>query len=54
MAIDHVKRQRTRDAAEELLRARYGEGRNYLDPIRVMQDVRAQAFGYFVREGEEA
>ncbi|QNS09436.1 hypothetical protein [Streptomyces xanthii] len=54
MAIDHVKRQRTLDAAEELLRERYGEGRNYLDPITVMQEVRAQAFGYSVREGEEA
>ncbi|GHI97982.1 hypothetical protein [Streptomyces olivaceus] len=53
MAMDPAKRQRVREAAEELLRERYAEG-DYLDPIRVMQAVRAQAFGYFARDGEEA
>ncbi|MFE9613154.1 hypothetical protein [Streptomyces sp. NPDC006012] len=53
MAIDPVKRQRVLEAAEELLRERYVEGQ-YLDPITVMQAVRAQAFGYFARDGEEA
>ncbi|TGN72233.1 hypothetical protein E5083_30315 [Streptomyces bauhiniae] len=53
MAIDPVKRQRVLEAAEELLRERYVEG-EYLDPMRVMLAVRAQAFGYFARDGEEA
>ncbi|MFE9406858.1 hypothetical protein ACFYNY_34685 [Streptomyces sp. NPDC006530] len=53
MAIDHAKRQRMQEAAEERLRQRYGAGRNYVDPLRVMQEVRAQAFGYHARKGEE-
>ncbi|MFJ8388617.1 hypothetical protein ACIQ9Q_29650 [Streptomyces sp. NPDC094438] len=54
MAIDHAKRQRMKDAAEELLRQRYGAGRNYMDPLQAMKDVRAKAFGYQARQGEEA
>lgn len=46
MAIDHARQQRIQEAAEELLRERYGRNGSYLDPLRVMQEVRAQALGY--------
>ncbi|MEU5091097.1 hypothetical protein [Streptomyces sp. NPDC021356] len=54
MAIDHAKQRRMQDAAEELLRERYGKDRNYLDPLKLMQEVRAQALGYYgAGDGEE-
>ncbi|MFD4320506.1 hypothetical protein [Streptomyces sp. NPDC058548] len=56
MAIDHAKRRQMRqmqEAAEELLRKRYGENRNYLNPLKVMQEVRAQALGYYAGSSEE-
>ncbi|MGW5048430.1 hypothetical protein [Streptomyces griseoluteus] len=55
MAIDHAKQQRMQEAAEELLRERYGQNGNYLDPLKVMQEVRAQALGYHTGSaGEES
>ncbi|MEU3218669.1 hypothetical protein [Streptomyces sp. NPDC006971] len=54
MAIDHAKQRRMQEAAEELLRERYGQNRNYLDPLKLMQEVRAQALGYYTGgDGEE-
>ncbi|MGA5643300.1 hypothetical protein ACPCTN_31740 [Streptomyces cinereoruber] len=55
MAIDHAEQQRMQEAAEELLRERYGQNRSYLDPLKVMQEVRAQALGYYTGSaGEES
>ncbi|MFF8387854.1 hypothetical protein ACF053_30015 [Streptomyces kanasensis] len=54
MAIDHAKQRRMQEAAEELLRERYGQNRNYLDPLKLMQEVRAQALGFYTDGGEEA
>ncbi|MFJ4342965.1 hypothetical protein [Streptomyces sp. NPDC088915] len=53
MAIDHTKRRRMQEAAEELLRERYGQNRHYLDPLKLMQEVRAQALGYYAGDGGE-
>ncbi|MGW9436776.1 hypothetical protein [Streptomyces sp. NPDC055607] len=53
MAIDPMKRRRMQEAAEELLRERYGQNRHYLDPLKLMQEVRAQALGYYAGDDGE-
>lgn len=53
MATDHAKQRRMQEAAEELLRERYGKNRNYLDPLKLMQEVRAQALGFYAGGGGE-
>ncbi|MET9399301.1 hypothetical protein [Kitasatospora sp. NPDC002965] len=40
-------------AAEQLLRDKYGAGREFLDPLQVMQAVRTAACGYGVLPGDE-
>ncbi|MFE5863181.1 hypothetical protein ACFQ77_21920 [Streptomyces virginiae] len=54
MAINHAERQRMQEAAEELLRQRYGAGRSYADPLRLLQDVRSAALGYSAAPDGEA
>ncbi|MYS39110.1 hypothetical protein K388_07178 [Streptomyces sp. KhCrAH-43] len=54
MAIDHEKQRRTQEAAEELLRERYGRSGSLLDPLKVMREVRARALGYSSPDGQDA
>nr|WP_233109093.1 hypothetical protein [Streptomyces sp. 14R-10] len=50
MAIDRAKQRRMQEAAEELLRERYGQNRNHLDPLKLMQVVRDHALGHYAGE----
>ncbi|MEV8331217.1 hypothetical protein OG501_37735 [Streptomyces niveus] len=54
MAMDYAARRQATSAARELLKDRYNDGDDFVDPVPVMYAVRAAAYGYFTRPGEEA
>ncbi|MEU2078610.1 hypothetical protein [Streptomyces sp. NPDC013489] len=54
MAIDHDRHQQVLEAAEELLRAKYADGREWLDPVRVMHAVRAAADQHNLDDAKQA
>jgi type II secretory pathway component PulJ len=50
---DPQTREQQLQDAEELLLAKYADGRTWLDPVRVMHAVRAAADGYGLPDGQE-
>ncbi|MGW7460950.1 hypothetical protein [Streptomyces sp. NPDC054797] len=52
--IDPEAREQLRQDAEALLLTKYGGGRDWLDPVRVMHAVRAAADGYGPGDQEQA
>ncbi|MEK8175042.1 hypothetical protein NKH77_56085 [Streptomyces sp. M19] len=51
--IDPARREQQLSDAEDLLRARYGDGRAWHDPLRAMHAVRAAADGYGALDGAD-
>ncbi|MFF9638769.1 hypothetical protein ACF1D2_29845 [Streptomyces bacillaris] len=51
---DYETREQRLQEAEALLLARYGGGRDWIDPVRVMHAVRAAADGYSAPGGDQA
>ncbi|MFF9483020.1 hypothetical protein [Streptomyces sp. NPDC014733] len=52
MAMDSTKRRALKQAAEELLKDRYNDGRDIHDPAAAMKSVRAAAYGHHSTRGE--